>query len=128
MLENGGSTDPDRDPTKYVMRDELFKEIGKLEGKIEQYRKEQEHLKNMYMLNTESVKKLTAVITNEIDDIQDVKVNIENMKKRFGTLENEIHSVQGNIDVINTTMSDGFEKLENMIKSLSLPESLLFGD
>ncbi len=78
---------PGRD-TSYVTRDEFFKEIGRIEGKIEQYRMEQstemrdgfDSVGKRFQHMEEKVENLLRVVTKEVDDVQDVK-NIENVKK-----------------------------------------------
>ncbi len=131
MLDHGGSNygnpsgDQSRDPTFYVTRDEFFREIGRIEGKIEQYRTEQlaelrngfdrvdtkfQQLENTFISHRESVTKLTEAVNQEVNDVQNVKENVENMKKRLNNIDNEIHSLRGEIEV-------GFAKLENTIKT-----------
>jgi predicted nucleic acid-binding Zn-ribbon protein len=137
MLGNGESRhgNPRGNPGGdiYVKRDEFLKEIGRIEGKMEQYRKEHikelrdgfdrvdtqfQHIENTVSSNTESVKNLIVAVTKEVDDVQDVKEKVDNLDKRLNGIDTQLLKVNNEIFGINNEIQSLQDKVDVVLEIL----------
>jgi hypothetical protein len=129
IIDNGRLTDP-TDPTRYVLRDEFIREMGRIEGKIEQYRIEQSNelrdgfdrvgtqfqsIENTVRTQIDTVQNLIAAVTKEVDDVQNVKEDIGKIKNRLNNIDDQLLKVD-EIRPLKEKIDEIFEILKELEK------------